>query len=199
MAKKTTEKPQAPLDQLFVLGLDENGKPRGARFKEAADRTVSIALDMRLNCIYPASPAFAEMGMKLPQGRIYASGKAFVPNIRRDLYDKLKAHLMQPDNGCSIMNIPNPSSPLTSSSDDAVTPDHVPCVSPIVGGLPRNWESVGVGHMVLIQESPEDGWWEATVASREDDVLTLRLRDYPKAGTYVRHLSAVALVNPGPA
>ena len=66
-------------------------------------------------------------------------------------------------------------------------------------GPPRNWEEVAVGHMVLMHESPEDGWWEATVIKREGEVLTLRLRDYPKQGTWVRHINAVALVNPGPA
>jgi hypothetical protein len=33
---------------------------------------------------------------------------------------------------------------------------------------------------------------------REDELLTLRLRDYPKQGTYLRHISQVALINPGP-
>lgn len=196
MTAKANKKDSASADQLFVLGLDDAGKPRGARFKDHLDRTVSIALDMKLTCIHPASTAFAELGMRLPQGRIYASGKAFVPNIRRDLYDKLNAILAQSGDGSSIHRLENPPN-QPATSDPA--PDNVPCVSPTIGGLPRSWESVGVGHMVLIHESPEDGWWEAVVVAREDQVLTLRFRDYPKQPTIVRHLSAVALVNPGPA
>jgi hypothetical protein len=46
-------------------------------------------------------------------------------------------------------------------------------------------------------DGPEDGWWECVVLKREDAVLTLRLRDYPKQGTYIRHLTQVALINPG--
>lgn len=197
MTTKANKKDSAGADLLFVLGLDEAGKPRGARFKEHLDRTVSIALDMKLTCIHPASTAFAELGMKLPQGRIYASGKAFVPNIRRDLYDKLNAILTQPGDGSSILRLENSSNQPTADGDPAA--NNVPCASPTIGGLPRSWESVGVGHMVLIHESPEDGWWEAVVVAREDEVLTLRFRDYPKQPTFVRHLSAVALVNPGPA
>jgi hypothetical protein len=53
--------------------------------------------------------------------------------------------------------------------------------------------------MVLVHESPADGWWEALVLSREAEVLTLRFRDYPKQPTFVRHISTIALVNPGPA
>jgi hypothetical protein len=196
MTTKANKKDSVSADQLFVLGLDEAGKPRGARFKDHLDRTVSIALDMKLTCIHPASAAFAELGMKLPQGRIYASGKAFVPNIRRDLYDKLNATLAQPEDGSSVHRLENPPNQPTADGDPA--PSNVPCVSPAIGGLPRSWESVGVGHMVLVHESPEDGWWEAVVVAREDQVLTLRFRDYPKQHAFVRHLSAVALVNPGP-
>ena len=36
------------------------------------------------------------------------------------------------------------------------------------------------------------------VTERNKDVLTLRLRDYPDKGTYVRHIAQVGLVNPGP-
>jgi hypothetical protein len=197
MTTKTNKKDPTSVDRLFVLGLDDAGKPRGARFKECENRTVSIALDMKLVCVHQASTAFAELGMKLPQGRIYASGKAFVPNIRRDLYDKLNAILAQPGDGSSILRLENPPNQPAATSDPA--PDNVPCVSPTIGGLPRSWESVGVGHMVLVHESHEDGWWEAVVVAREDEVLTLRFRDYPKQPTFVRHLSAVALVNPGPA
>ncbi|MFL6464639.1 MAG: hypothetical protein ACJ73N_09560 [Bryobacteraceae bacterium] len=77
--------------------------------------------------------------------------------------------------------------------------DQVACISPTIAGLPRSWEDVGIGHMVLVHESPEDGWFEAVVVHRDEEVLTLRFRDYPKQPTFVRHISAVALVNPGPA
>ena len=36
------------------------------------------------------------------------------------------------------------------------------------------------------------------VIKREDDILTLRYRDAPKLPTFIRHVTTVALVNPGP-
>jgi hypothetical protein len=37
------------------------------------------------------------------------------------------------------------------------------------------------------------------VLARDMEILTLRFRDYPKQPTFVRHISTIALVNPGPA
>lgn len=73
----------------------------------------------------------------------------------------------------------------------------VRCVSGVTSGLPRSWDEVTAGHMVLMHESLDSGWWEATVIKRDGDVLTLRLRDYPERGTWIRHISTVARVNPG--
>ena len=143
-----------------------------------------------------AAPAFAELGMKLPPGRVYASGKAFVPNIKRGLHDELVAVLAQPGDTSQPHKLAYPPG---QTPDDASADSAVRCVSPITSGLPRSWETIGVGHMVLVNESPVDGWWEAVVIKREEEILTLRFRDYPKQPTFIRHINTVALVNPGPA
>jgi hypothetical protein len=193
MTKKTERKKPDSSDKLFVLGL-EGGKPRGARFAERTDMAVNAALNMGLSCVFPASAAFAELAMKLPRGRVYASGKAFVPNVRRDLYDKLIAVTETPGDDSQVHKA-EPAS-VDRSGERA---NKVACVSPVLPGLPRSWESVGVGHMVLVHESPADGWFEAVVQARDMEILTLRFRDYPKQPTFVRHISTIALVNPGPA
>ena len=188
-----TKKAERPSDPFFAIGFDAGGKPRGAQFAECTDVAVMAAAKMGLSLIHPASAAFSELAQKLPKGRVYASGKAFVPNIRRDLYDKLIAVTQMPGDG-SLVVTPGQSS--TNCTDDGG--EQVACISPIIPGLPRSWESVGIGHMVLVHESPADGWWEAVVIDREAEVLTLRFRDYPKLPTFVRHISTIALVNPGP-
>ena len=91
MTKKADKKEANFNPPLYVFGLDENGKPRGARFSEVRDDIVNAALDMKCWVVYPAPEDFVPLGMKLPVGRLYASGRAFIPNIRRDLYDKLFA------------------------------------------------------------------------------------------------------------
>lgn len=200
MGKKVEKKEPARVDQVFVLGLDANGKPRGARFPELKDNIASAAMDMNCRVLINQPIPVSTLAMKLPVGRVIGTGKVvrlFVPNIRRELYDQIS------ELARTAETLSNTETEAAAAEQSAVVRDaalaEVRCVSPVTSGLPRSWEEVTVGHMVLMHESPEDGWWEATVIKREGEVLTLRLRDYPKQGTWVRHINAVALVNPGPA
>jgi|SRR6201987_905745 hypothetical protein len=194
MGKQQEKHAANTTDRLFVFGIDEEAKPRGARFADFNDKIVNVAAEMRLTSVYPASAAFTEIAMKLPAGRLYASGKAFVPPVRRDLVERLEAALATPGDE-SKAHRPAAAPAQTTEETEGVK---VRTVSPISSGLPRSWDSIGVGHVVLGHAGPEDGWWECVVLKREDELLTLRLRDYPKQGTYLRHVTQVALINPGP-
>jgi hypothetical protein len=188
MGKQPEKKTANATDKLFVFGLDEDGKPRGARFSEFNEKVVSAAGQMKLASVHPASRAVTELAMKLPVGRLYASGKAFVPPIRRDLLGKLKAALEAPGDESHVYQ-PAP----------APSPEKTKASGVVAAGLPRTWESIDVGQLVLVEDDdPGFGWWPCLVTKREDQVLTLRLRDYPDKGTYVRHIAQVGLVNPGP-
>jgi hypothetical protein len=79
-------------DQLYVLGLDRNGNPRGARFAVLKDSIASAAMDMNCRVLINQPEAVSALGMKLPVGRVYGTGKLvklFVPNIRRELYRRI--------------------------------------------------------------------------------------------------------------
>lgn len=194
MTKKTEKATTPASGPMFAVGLDEKGKPRGARFAKYTDRLVSAVLDMGLSFVIEPSPAFADAAKKLPEGRHYSSGKAFIPNIKQALLDELVAIVGQQGDTSQAYRIEDRS----KFSDGATAGEPVRCVSPITSGLPRSWDTVNVGHMVLAHESPDDGWWEAVVIKREDDILTLRYRDAPKLPIFIRHVTTVALVNPGP-
>jgi hypothetical protein len=205
MGKKVEKKEPAKVDQVFVLGLDANGKPRGARFAELKDSNASAAMDMNCRVLISQPEAVSTLAMKLPVGRVYGTGKAvklFVPNIRRELYDKIleaaQAAAEQSDADMKAVAAEQSAAvtALAEQADAALS--EVRCISPVTSGLPRSWEEIAVGHMVLAHESPDDGWWEAVVVMREDEILTLRYRDAPKLPKFVRHINTVALVNPGP-
>jgi len=57
----------------------------------------------------------------------------------------------------------------------------------------QSWNEIAPGHLVIAQESAEDGWWEAIVIDRKADTLTLQFRDYSQP-KIVRHRSAIALM-----
>jgi hypothetical protein len=197
MAKRQDKKTATTPDKFFVFGIDKEGKPRGARFAEYNERVLTFVSELLLTSVFPASAAFAEVAKKLPQGRVYSSGKAFLPPIKRDLIDKLNAVLATPGDESQAFKLTT-SSDQTSGNEDNPDGAKIQTTSPITFGLPRSWDSIQGGHVVLIHESPADGWWEATVLERENEILTLRFRDYPRQPKFQRHISQVALINPGP-
>ena len=110
-----------------------------------------------------------EAAQKLPKGRLYSNGRGFVPYVRRDLYAKVAALCDQP----------------------------LPAISPTdAHPLPCSWQDIGPGHLVIMQESPTYGWWEAVVVARVGDILTLRFRDYRDYDHFQRHVGTVALMHP---
>ena len=191
--------------QLFVYGLDEAGKPRGARFSMTEMETVAPVITAQKLQFFDGggSEELVNVGMKLAVGRIYARGKSFVPNIKRDHYDAILAALAsckaEHDRSQAERTTAAAAAPeATKSSEQA--PAYVPTVlPPLASGLPQNWESIAAGNMVLADEGPGEGWWEAIVIARENEILTLRYRDYPKAPKFERHISTIALINPRPA
>jgi hypothetical protein len=163
---------------LIVLGFDEQQKPRGARFVDAKPDLVAKAAELMGLKVYEASPPeLAELAKKLPLGRLYATGRGFVPNIRQSLYSDLVVALGL-----------EPQAALSKNGDK----DSLPAAR----GLPRSWNEIAAGHLVIAQESLEYGWWEAIVLERKGDTFTLQYRDYPHLPKFVRHRSGIALMCP---
>jgi hypothetical protein len=82
-----TSNPTSDHIGLLVLGFDEQQKPCGARFVDAKpDLVAKAAQVMGLKVYKPSSPEVAEVAKKLPVGQLYATGRAFVPNVRQTLY-----------------------------------------------------------------------------------------------------------------
>jgi hypothetical protein len=100
----------------------------------------------------------AAVAKKLPVGRLYANGRGFVPNIRENLYSEVVVA-------------------LAVEPRAALSPENDKDSLPAARGLPRTWDEIAAGHLVIAQESLENGWWEAIVINRKDDVFTLRFRD----------------------
>jgi len=92
-----------------------------------------------------------------------------VPNIRQTLYSQIVAALAG-----------TPEAPRGKAQD----------LPTVASDLPKTWDDIGPGHLVIAQESHDNGWWEAICIRRDGDMLTFRFRDYPKLPRFSRHKAA---------
>jgi hypothetical protein len=162
---------QPRVKSYILLGADEYAKPRAARFSGEDPALLAKAADtMHLRLVEITEPEVAEIAALLPAGRLHANGKGLVPYVKGDLYTELM---------CAA---------LTSKSPQP-NPDPAP------QDLPRTWDDLAPGHVVIAKESLELGWWEAVVIERTGDLVMIKYRDYPQYPPLVRHRSVIALIS----
>jgi hypothetical protein len=124
----------------------------------------------------------AELAAKLPSGRVHSNGKGFIPAIRRDVYDQLLEASGKP---------PEPQSAQTKAQAEQ------PAAGKHSGKRPENWQQIAAGDIVIIQDDdPKDGWWEAIVVAATADMLNLRWRANPRQRLIARHRLSVGLMYP---
>jgi hypothetical protein len=177
---------------LVVLGIDVDGKPHGSRFEERDAPFVERAAELMGFHVVRIAPDNAELhgiAEQLPLGKIFATGRAFVPFVSRSAFDKL-ATLVEGD---ITARAPQPigAQPIEPdvSATDAETdpPDAYEAL----------WSTVEVGSTVLAtQPSEYDGWWESIVVAVNGDYLTLRWRDEPNEKPFRVSRRNVALLHP---
>jgi hypothetical protein len=169
-AKKT--KPAQAAKLYILFGADEYAKPRAARFSAEDPALLAKAAEaMHLRIVEVTDPDAAEIAATLPAGRLHANGKGLVPYIKGDLYGELMFATL--------------ATALPKAHPDPAPKD-----------LPKSWDEIGPGHLVIARETLEIGWWEAIVIERTGDLVTVRYRDYPQYPPMVRHRSAIALISP---
>ena len=162
---------------MIVLGYDDQDKPRAARFVGADPELVGkAAATMNLEVRPVKSPGVAKIAKRLPEGHLYANGAGFVPNVRQALYSDIIDALVAEVHADRIRAFP----------------------PPVAQGLPRTFDEIAPGHVVLAQETLECGWWEVIVLARTGDTFTVRFRDYPEMPLFVRTRTAIALMTPPP-
>ena len=182
---------------IVLYGVAANRKPQAARFPaNLCDLALKAGQQLKLNVLKVATDDIAQVAGRLPVGRINATGRGLVPYVKQALYDQVLA----------AANGGNQSTGSTATSCAPHGFTNIPLNEECEGGnsagsdgLPKTWKDVGPNHLVLVQESLRQGWWEAIVIERCDDMLTVRWRDYPKYKPFTVHADAVALLNAKPA
>ncbi|TBD03085.1 hypothetical protein ELH21_01065 [Rhizobium leguminosarum] len=176
---------------VIILGRDDSGKAHASFFPatdaQPASRAASL---MGMFSLRADNDAVRSLLPKLPKGKLFDSGKAFVPFVKQDVYNQIAAHLPEADRAkadrakAETLRVAPAD---VSQQGHAATPSNVP----------DDWSKIVVGSLVLATEDPLEGWFEATVIElKPDSVLRLQWRHYLDLPPFNRKLEDVALLHP---
>lgn len=195
----TRATPTEPTPALIVFGPDKDGKPHASWFAEQdAALATKAAGVMGMRILQLADEAGIALAAKLPQGRVFASGRAFVPFAAKGVYARLSALAGPPTvddaptKGTTAVHTPSEANGKASEQERVPETDD--------GRYPRSWAGVTVGSLVLISEGEQDGWYEAEVVeAKAGGIYILRWRDWPDLPLLVRRREHMALLHPNTA
>jgi hypothetical protein len=164
--------------EIIVLGFNEQFEPCGARFAPSEpDVLTKAAHRIGFKTYLVTSRDLATLARKLPKGQLNSKGAMTVPKVPQSLYSDLLVELVADPK--QAIGAADPASDL-----------------PTATGLPSRWDQIAPGHLVIAEEGPGCGWWEAIVIDRKSDMFRLRYRQFPKLPEFARHRSAIALIRP---
>jgi hypothetical protein len=171
-----TDRMTAEQSDVVLFGLDETGKPRAARFSgEHTDLAARAAGLMSLSICCVNSAELATIAQQLPVGRIHANGRGLVPNVRRDLYDKLieatrSAAKTDSDNQGTGKPADNPTEISAPNSDPASPAPNT------AQGYPRDWDDINSGMMLMPVGGKPSSLTGPAIWSRCDGAITQAIR-----------------------
>lgn len=181
MPAKAKQAPEPLPLPVVLFGLDPDGKPLAARFSRSQAVIASkAAVQLKLRVLPVQGPELISLAERLPSGRLHASGRGLVQNVRRDLFNRLLAMAGPVEAGATAAT---PSSPAKRS---AAQPQRIP----------PSWKEIGAGDLVIAQEGKEEGWYDAVVVEVHDDMLILRWHNWSRDRRFSRHRYSVALMHP---
>jgi hypothetical protein len=171
---------------VILLGRDDKGKAHASFFPATDSHAAHKAADlMGMLALKVETDEVRGFLKKLPKGKLFDSGKAFVPFVKQDLYREIAAHLPEEDRVKAEQVRVAP-----SSTDGEPLP-----VKPV--SKPKDWDQVVVGSLVLVKDGAGEPWYEATVLSIKDDgTYRVRYRDYLEEPAFDCSIEDIGLIHP---
>ena len=147
---------------IVVFGRNGAGKPRAAAFGHSDAQLAEKAAGlMGMRVLRLETDKARELAGKLPRGRVFASGRAFVPFVKAGLYEALAA-FAEVSSGRGLAGAVSASTPSQRPSDSLVRPaEGQGDRSPTETGddsPPPSWEAIGLGSVVLAPADLDYGW-----------------------------------------
>ena len=198
----------------ILIGIDDRGRPHASRFDAVDQQAITSAADaMGFTVLAVSSEAMAELAAKLPTGKLFASGKAFVPFVGQALFDRLVAYLpisarpLKPALSKKALTRPagaqavadaNEGSPNDAGkAGNAYAAVKEGSSKPRSGMFPEGWDKIRVGQIVLATAERDEGWWTAHVREdKGDGVFVLEWEEWEGLGLFIRRREQIALLHP---
>ena len=167
-ATKAADAEPAPVP-VILFGKDEKGKAHASYFTAAdAQLATKAAGLMGLHVLRVTSDKLRQLGRKLPKGRVFGSGRAFVPFVQAGTYEQLAA-------------LGDMASSADAATEGQAGVEDGGQASP---DLPQ--PTLAVGDVVFATDGPGEGWWEAVVSEINDGLFVLYWRDSANEPKFVR-------------
>lgn len=179
--------PADVMEQASVILFGRDGaKARASWFgSDEMERAKKAAKLMDMNFISIGNDDVRQLATKMPKGRLFDSGKAFVPFVQGAVCDQLVAHLPKGQKlRVRMATSTKEAAADTTKESNNVAPPH----------YPKDWGDIKVGSLVLASESEDDGWWPCIVQEVYSKELRLKWRDYPDYDVVTRGYDQVALM-----
>src|SRR4051794_24109094 len=78
-----------PANAIVLFGLSDDGKPQAGLFPQTQTALAKKAAKrLHLSSLSISTADLAGVG-KIPAGRLYANRRSFIPNVRREVHERL--------------------------------------------------------------------------------------------------------------
>jgi hypothetical protein len=186
---------------VVLFGRSETGRARAAAFGHSeAELATKAAELMGLRLLPVRTDTERALVAKLPRGRVFATGRAFVPFIKDALLTELQAAALNSGikplklltgpaaSGAAEPTRAAPATVMKSARGNNIAPVKQPC----------GWADIRVGSIVLGAAPPRRAeWYECLVIAVEgEDVFVLRYCDWPREPPFKRRRVELGLMHP---
>jgi hypothetical protein len=202
-AETSTEtRPTPPPAALIVFGRDDTGRPHASQFSEAdAELAEKAAELMGMRTLRVTTDIEANTAARLPLGRVFASGKAFVPFVAGEVFAALEAAAGNVATGGDHARVAAGRLSKAKGSSSGVQagdqPGNAGEPASEPARPPSDWGGIGPNSLVLATTGVMQGWYEAVVIeAKADDLFTLQWRDWPDDPRLARRREHLALLHP---
>lgn len=183
---------------LILLGRDDAGKAHASWFDgEDAAPAKGAAKLMGMAALPVEGDELRDLAIRLPKGKLFTSGRAFVPFVKGETFERLLNHLPEPLKVRPVMISRPAKTSGKEKAANASTDPAKPMPEKPAAHRPEDWSKIVVGSLVLAREGKDDGYFEARVVEvMGEGVFRLSWRDWLDYPPFTRKAEQIALLHP---